>query len=195
MLCLIDNYDSFTYNLVHYLEELNQPVQVIKNDEMPAKDVFDIAPDSIIISPGPGTPHQSGISKEVIELAIEKNIPVLGVCLGHELIGEMFGCKVTHAKKVLHGKISSINHKGSGPFTKLPKTFNVTRYHSLVLDDESIPDCLEVTAWSVDDGEQSEIMGISHKQHQVHGVQFHPESILTEHGHDLLNNYLNICNG
>ena len=185
MLLMIDNYDSFTYNLVQYLGELGQDVQVYRNDEINLKKIAELIPNYIVISPGPCTPNEAGISLARIEEFAGK-IPLLGVCLGHQSIGQAFGGKIIKAKTLMHGKTSLIHHTSKGVFTDLPNPYTATRYHSLVIERESIPDCLEITAWT-DDGE---IMGVKHKTLAVEGVQFHPESVLTEHGHDLLNNFL-----
>ena len=185
MLLMIDNYDSFTYNLVQYLGELGQDVQVYRNDEINLKKIAELKPNYIVISPGPCTPNEAGISLALIEEFAGK-IPLLGVCLGHQSIGQAFGGKIIKAKTLMHGKTSLIHHTSKGVFTDLPNPYTATRYHSLVIERESIPDCLDVTAWT-DDGE---IMGVKHKTLAVEGVQFHPESVLTEHGHDLLNNFL-----
>ena len=185
MLLMIDNYDSFTYNLVQYLGELGQDVQVYRNDEINLKKITELKPKYIVISPGPCTPNEAGISLALIEEFAGK-IPLLGVCLGHQSIGQAFGGKIIKAKTLMHGKTSLIHHTSKGVFTDLPNPYTATRYHSLVIERESIPDCLEITAWT-DDGE---IMGVKHKTLAVEGVQFHPESVLTEHGHDLLNNFL-----
>lgn len=185
-LTLLDNYDSFTYNLLHYLAELRANVTVHRNDAISADALIAARPDGIVISPGPGTPRESGICLELIEKASGK-IPILGVCLGHQAIGEAFGGKVVRAPRPMHGKVSGIYHEGRTVFKNLPIPFNATRYHSLVVDRASLPDCLEVTAVTADDGL---IMGLSHKSHNTHGVQFHPESIASEHGHALLKNFL-----
>jgi anthranilate synthase component II len=185
MLLMIDNYDSFTYNLVQYLGELGQDVQVYRNDEITLKKVAELKPKYIVISPGPCTPNEAGISLELIKEFAGK-IPLLGVCLGHQSIGQAFGGKIIKAKTLMHGKTSLIHHTSKGVFKDLPNPYTATRYHSLVIERETLPDCLEITAWT-DDGE---IMGVKHKTLAVEGVQFHPESILTEHGHDLLNNFL-----
>ena len=185
MLLMIDNYDSFTYNLVQYFAQLGEEVRVFRNDEITLEAVQNLHPQRIVISPGPCTPFEAGISVPVIEYFAGK-IPLLGLCLGHQSIGQAFGGKIIHAKKVMHGKTSSITHKDQGVFKGLPAPFLATRYHSLVIEKESLPDCLEVTAWS----EDGEIMGVRHKSYKVEGVQFHPESILTEHGHALLKNFL-----
>jgi anthranilate synthase component 2 len=185
MLLMIDNYDSFTYNLVQYLGELGQDVQVYRNDEIDLKKIADLKPEYIVISPGPCTPNEAGISLALIKEFAGK-IPLLGVCLGHQSIGQAFGGKIIKAKTLMHGKTSLIHHTSAGVFKDLPNPYTATRYHSLVIERETIPDCLEITAWT-DDGE---IMGVKHKTLAVEGVQFHPESVLTEHGHDLLNNFL-----
>jgi anthranilate synthase component II len=187
MLLMIDNYDSFTYNLVQYLGELGEEVVVRRNDEITLEEVAAMKPDRIVISPGPCTPNEAGISVPLIERFAGK-IPLLGVCLGHQSIGQAFGGRVVHARELMHGKTSSIEHKGEGVFHSLPNPLQATRYHSLVIERDSLPDCFEVTAWSAD----GEIMGIRHKALPVEGVQFHPESILTEHGHDLLRNFLQV---
>lgn len=185
MLLMLDNYDSFTYNLVQYLGELGQDVQVYRNDEIDLQKVADLKPKYIVISPGPCTPNEAGISLSLIKEFAGK-IPLLGVCLGHQSIGQAFGGKIIKAKTLMHGKTSLIHHTSTGVFKDLPNPYTATRYHSLVIERESIPDCLEITAWT-DDGE---IMGVKHKTLAIEGVQFHPESVLTEHGHDLLNNFL-----
>ncbi len=185
MLLMIDNYDSFTYNLVQYLGELGQEVQVYRNDEIDLAKVAELKPGHIVVSPGPCTPNQAGISVPLIKEFAGK-IPLLGVCLGHQSIGQAFGGRIIKAKTLMHGKTSLINHKNIGVFKDLPNPYTATRYHSLVIEKESLPDCLEITAWT-DDGE---IMGVRHKTLRVEGVQFHPESILTQYGHELLNNFL-----
>ncbi len=185
MLLMIDNYDSFTYNLVQYFGELGQDVHVYRNDEISLSEICALKPEKIVISPGPCTPNEAGISLALIHEFAGK-IPLLGVCLGHQSIGQAFGGKIIKAKTLMHGKTSLIHHKNIGVFHNLPNPYTATRYHSLVIERETIPDCLEITAWT-DDGE---IMGVKHKTLAVVGVQFHPESILTEHGHDLLNNFL-----
>jgi len=191
MLCLIDNHDSFTYNIVHYLHELDADVRVILNDEMSAPDVLALGPTHIVLSPGAGTPDDTGISKELLALAALARVPTLGVCLGHELIGQVFGGRVVHAKRVMHGKPSRIRHAGGALFAHIPDGFLAARYHSLVVERATLPDCLQVTAWtSTDDGGIDEIMAISHETLPIHGVQFHPESVMTEHGHSLLANFL-----
>jgi anthranilate synthase component 2 len=185
MLLMLDNYDSFTYNLVQYFGELGQDVHVYRNDEISLKQIHALKPAKIVISPGPCTPNEAGISLALIHEFAGK-IPLLGVCLGHQSIGQAFGGKIIKAKTLMHGKTSLIHHTSKGVFKDLPNPYTATRYHSLVIERETIPDCLEITAWT-DDGE---IMGVKHKTLAVEGVQFHPESILTEHGHDLLNNFL-----
>ena len=190
MLLMIDNYDSFTWNVVQYLGELKADVKVIRNDELTVDEIIALAPERIVISPGPCTPTEAGVSIEVIERLAGK-LPILGVCLGHQSIGQAMGGKVVRARQVMHGKISAIYHNSKGVFAGLPSPFNATRYHSLVIEKESLPDCLEITAWTQhDDGSVDEIMGVRHKQFVLEGVQFHPESILSEHGHALLNNFL-----
>ncbi len=182
---MIDNYDSFTYNLVQYLGELGEEVVVYRNDEITLDKIAVLNPEHIVISPGPCTPNEAGVSVPLIR-RFAGGIPILGVCLGHQSIGQAFGGKIVHAKQLMHGKTSHIQHTRQGVFSNLPSPFQATRYHSLVIERESLPDCLEVTAWT-DDGE---IMGVRHKSLRIEGVQFHPESILTEHGHDLLRNFL-----
>jgi len=190
MLIMIDNYDSFTYNLVQYLGELGEQVRTFRNDEISIEAIADMKPDHIMLSPGPGTPDQSGITLAVVE-RFAGTVPLMGVCLGHQSIGQAFGGKVVHAGQIMHGKTSSLSHTGKGVFNRLSSPFTVTRYHSLVVEKESLPDCLDVTAWT-DDGE---IMGLSHKQWVVEGVQFHPESIMSENGHALLKNFLEMRGG
>ena len=185
MLLMIDNYDSFTYNLVQYLGELGEEVVVYRNDEITLVKVAALKPEHIVISPGPCTPNEAGVSVPLIK-RFAGEIPILGVCLGHQSIGQAFGGKIVHAKQLMHGKTSNIQHTRQGVFRNLPSPFQATRYHSLVIERASLPECLEVTAWT-DDGE---IMGVRHKSLRIEGVQFHPESILTEHGHDLLRNFL-----
>ena len=187
---MIDNYDSFTYNLVQYLGELGQEVQVYRNDEIDLAKIKSLNPQLIVISPGPCTPNEAGISVPLIHEFAGK-IPLLGVCLGHQSIGQAFGGNIIKAKTLMHGKTSQIYHTNKGVFSNLPNPYTATRYHSLVIERDSIPDCLEITAWTQDaSGEFGEIMGVKHKTLAVEGVQFHPESILTEHGHALLNNFL-----
>jgi anthranilate synthase component II len=185
MLLMIDNYDSFTYNLVQYLGELGEDVLVKRNDEISVSEIEKLAPQRIVISPGPCTPSEAGVSVATIEKFAGK-IPLLGVCLGHQSIGQAFGGKIVHAKTLMHGKTSQVTHTNAGVFAGLPSPYRATRYHSLVIERESCPDCLEITAWT-DDGE---IMGVRHKTLSIEGVQFHPESIMTEHGHALLKNFL-----
>ena len=192
MLLMIDNYDSFTFNVVQYLAELGADVHVVRNDELTVEQIKALQPERIVISPGPCTPNEAGVSLEVIK-TFAGVIPILGICLGHQSIGQAFGGDVVRAKAVMHGKTSLIHHTGMGVFANLPSPFTATRYHSLVVDQPSLPSCLEVTAWTqTDQGDVDEIMGFRHKQFAIEGVQFHPESILTEHGHDLLNNFLAI---
>jgi len=185
MLLMIDNYDSFTYNIVQYFGELGQDVQVYRNDAITVAEIARLNPEYLVISPGPCAPAQAGISLAAIR-EFSGKIPLLGVCLGHQSIGEAFGGKIIHAKQLMHGKVSPVHHKNIGVFEGLPNPLTCTRYHSLAIERESLPDCLEVTAWT----EDGEIMGVRHKTLAVEGVQFHPESILTERGHDLLNNFL-----
>jgi len=190
-LVMIDNYDSFTYNLVQYFAELGADVHVVRNDQVTVEEVIAMNPDKLVISPGPCTPTQAGISVELIK-RMAGSLPILGVCLGHQSIGEVFGGKVVHAKQIMHGKTSDMHHNNGGVFKGLTNPFKATRYHSLVVEKESLPDCLEITSWTeTEDGELDEIMGLRHREFDVEGVQFHPESILTEHGHDLLSNFLN----
>ncbi len=190
MLLMIDNYDSFTYNLVQYLGELEADVVVRRNDEITLADVESMQPDHIMISPGPCTPNEAGISMQLID-AWKGRVPILGVCLGHQSIGQVFGGRIVHAREIMHGKTSMIHHRGEGVFSGLSNPYEATRYHSLVIERESLPDCLEITAWTeTADGEFDEIMGVRHRDYAIEGVQFHPESILTEHGHDLLANFL-----
>ena len=190
MLLMIDNYDSFTYNLVQYLGELGADVRVFRNDQISVADIEKLAPEKLVISPGPCTPNEAGISVEVIK-TFAGRIPLLGVCLGHQSIGQAFGGKIVHASEIMHGKTSMIHHKNIGVFKGLSNPLEATRYHSLVIEKDSLPDCLEVTAWTGDaDGRIEEIMGVRHKELAIEGVQFHPESILTEHGHDMLKNFL-----
>jgi len=190
MLLMIDNYDSFTYNLVQYLGELGADVEVYRNDEITVDEIRAKQPERLMISPGPCTPDEAGISMAAIK-AFAGVIPILGVCLGHQSIGQVFGGKIIHAKQIMHGKTSLIYHNSSHVFKGLKNPYTATRYHSLVIEKESLPDCLEITAWTqTENGEMDEIMGVRHKTMSVEGVQFHPESILTEYGHDLLNNFL-----
>lgn len=186
MLLMIDNYDSFTYNLVQYFAELGEKIVVFRNDQITVDKIAALNPDRIVISPGPCTPNEAGISLSTID-EFARDIPILGVCLGHQSIGQAFGGKIVHAKQLMHGKTSSIYHHNKGVFRNLPNPFTATRYHSLVIERASLPDCLEITAWTEDD----EIMGIRHKTLAIEGIQFHPESILSEHGHQMLQNFLN----
>ena len=187
---MIDNYDSFTYNLVQYLQELGAEVLVHRNDKIDLAGMEALNADRLMISPGPCTPNEAGISVDAIKHFAGK-IPVLGVCLGHQALGQAFGGQVVRARTVMHGKTSPVHHTGKGVFRGLPSPYTATRYHSLVVDKASLPDCFEVTAWTLDDnGDMDEIMGMRHRDLPLEGVQYHPESILTEHGHDLLNNFL-----
>ena len=191
MLLMIDNYDSFTYNLVQYLGELGAEVEVRRNDQITVEQIERLQPDHMVISPGPCTPNEAGISMDAIGHFAGK-VPVLGVCLGHQSIGQVFGGRIVHAGEIMHGKTSLIHHGGEGVFAGLENPFEATRYHSLVIDRASLPDCLEITAWTeTPAGEMDEIMGVRHRELAVEGVQFHPESILTRHGHALLRNFLN----
>ena len=190
MLLMIDNYDSFTFNVVQYLMELGENVEVWRNDEISVDEIIKAAPEKIVISPGPCTPNEAGISLEVIE-KLAGSIPILGICLGHQSIGQAFGGHIIRAPKVMHGKLSAIHHSGVGVFEGLPSPYQATRYHSLVIDPSTLPESLEVTAWTEDEsGELEAIMGVRHRSLFVEGVQFHPESILSEHGHALLKNFL-----
>jgi anthranilate synthase component 2 len=192
MLLMIDNYDSFTYNLVQYFGELGQEVKVVRNDALSVEGIAALNPAHIVISPGPCTPDLAGVSLAVLE-RLSGRVPILGVCLGHQSLGQAFGGKVVRAKTIMHGKTSSIRHQGKGVFAGVPDRFEATRYHSLVVEKQSLPDCLEITAWTEDaDGGFDEIMGLRHRTLPVEGVQFHPESILTQHGHDLLRNFLDM---
>lgn len=187
---MIDNYDSFTYNLVQYLESLNEKVLVKRNDQITLKEIESMNPMMIVLSPGPCTPNETGICLEVID-KFKGEIPILGICLGHQTIGQAFGCRIVQAKEPVHGKVYPITHKNKGVFHGLKNPFRVTRYHSLVIEENSIPDCLEVTALT----EQGEIMGIKHKKYPIEGVQFHPEAILTELGMELLGNFYEMAKG
>jgi len=190
MLLMIDNYDSFTYNLVQYFGELGADVQVHRNDQITIDEIEKLNPEHLVISPGPCTPNEAGISIEAIKHFAGK-LPILGVCLGHQSIGQAFGGKIVHANNIMHGKTSMVKHNDVGVFKGLSNPLEATRYHSLVIDKASLPDCFEVTAWTeTADGEIDEIMGVRHKEMAIEGVQFHPESILTQHGHDMLRNYL-----
>lgn len=188
-LLIIDNYDSFTYNLVQYLGELGAEVDVVRNDEVDVETLLGRAGDGLVISPGPGTPDDAGVSMEAIERFAEAGVPVLGVCLGHQSIGQVYGGKVVRARSIMHGKISKVHHDGRGVFEGLPQDFEATRYHSLVIEESSLPDVLEITA-RTDDGE---IMGVRHRSRSIEGVQFHPESIMTGEGKRLLGNFLARC--
>jgi anthranilate synthase component II len=194
MLLMIDNYDSFTYNLVQYLQALGAEVKVVRNDELSVAQIEALAPERIVVSPGPCTPNEAGVSVDVIR-ELGPRIPVFGVCLGHQSLGQAYGGDVVRAKRIMHGKTSRIRHEGRGVFAGLPDGYEATRYHSLVVSRETLPECLEITAWTEVDGADGalgfdEIMGLRHREHPVEGVQFHPESILTEHGHALLKNFL-----
>ena len=189
MILMIDNYDSFTFNVVQYLLELGAEVAVRRNDEITIADIEAMAPQKIVISPGPCTPNEAGVSLDTVAYFAGK-IPLLGICLGHQSIGQSYGGDIIRAKAVMHGKTSMIHHNGSGVFAELANPFEATRYHSLVVAPETMPDCLEVTAWTEENGEIDAIMGLRHRELDVEGVQFHPESILTEHGHQLFNNFL-----
>jgi anthranilate synthase component 2 len=187
---MIDNYDSFTYNLVQYLGELGAVVKVFRNDETTVEELKAMKPERIMISPGPCTPNEAGISMDVIR-AFAGEVPILGVCLGHQSIGQVYGGDIVHAGQIMHGKTSRVHHTGKHVFNGLDNPYTATRYHSLVIDKNTLPECLEITAWTeTGQGEMDEIMGVKHKELSVEGVQFHPESILTEHGHDLLKNFL-----
>jgi anthranilate synthase component 2 len=188
MLLLIDNYDSFTYNLVHYLGELGADVRVERNDALSVQDAMGLRPEAIMLSPGPGTPDDAGICMAMIEAAHETRTPLIGVCLGHQAIGQVFGGQITRCHEIVHGKMGTMHHAGKGLFRGLPSPFAATRYHSLVIDPATMPDCLEVTGW-LEDGT---VMGVSHKTAPIHGVQFHPESIASEHGHQMLQTFLDI---
>ncbi len=190
MLVMIDNYDSFTYNVVQYFAELGADVRVFRNDEITIEEIEALKPDHLVISPGPCTTNEAGISMEAIRYFAGK-LPILGICLGHQSIGQVFGGNIIRAGQVMHGKISQIHHADSGVFRGLSNPYNATRYHSLVIDKHNLPECLEITAWTENpDGSMEEIMGVRHRELPIEGVQFHPESILTEHGHDLLKNFL-----
>ncbi|MBN8726710.1 MAG: aminodeoxychorismate/anthranilate synthase component II [Xanthomonadales bacterium] len=190
MLLMIDNYDSFTWNLVQYFGELGQEVKVVRNDALDVAGIRALAPAAIVISPGPGTPDDAGVSLDLLR-GLGGDTPVLGVCLGHQAIGQVFGGKVVRARAIMHGKTSPIHHDGRGVFADLPSPFEATRYHSLVVERSSLPECLEVSAWTENaDGSVDEIMGLRHRELPIEGVQFHPESILTQHGHGMLRNFL-----
>ncbi|ALP54605.1 anthranilate synthase [Candidatus Tenderia electrophaga] len=190
MLLMIDNYDSFTYNLVQYFGELDVEVRVFRNDQISVEEIESLAPQYLVISPGPCTPNEAGISIAAIQHFAGK-IPILGVCLGHQSIGQAYGAKIVHAKQVMHGKTSMVRHKNVGVFKGLTNPFEATRYHSLVIERDSLPECLDISAWTeTEEGGVDEIMGVRHKTLALEGVQFHPESILTRHGHDMLKNFL-----
>ena len=190
MILMIDNYDSFTYNVVQYLGELGADVRVYRNDEITPEQIAELAPEKIVISPGPCTPTEAGISLATIE-RFQGQVPILGICLGHQSIGQAFGGRIIRAGQVMHGKTSQVYHNNTGVFSGLKNPFTATRYHSLVIDKDHLPECLEITAWTQnEDGSMEEIMGVRHKTLDIEGVQFHPESILSEHGHDLLRNFL-----
>ncbi len=189
MLLMIDNYDSFTYNVVQYLAELGEDVVVHRNDEISLQEIHDLKPAKIVLSPGPCTPDEAGISMDVVQ-EFGTNTPLLGICLGHQSIGQVFGGSVVRAREVMHGKTSDIHHSGQGVFKGLDQPFIATRYHSLILATNDLPDCLEITAWTERDSQRDEVMGVRHKTLPIEGVQFHPESILTNSGHQLLNNFL-----
>ena len=188
MILVVDNYDSFTWNLVHYLAELGAETRVVRNDELTAAEAWASKPDAVLLSPGPCSPNEAGICLELLSTAPE-TMPIFGVCLGHQAMGQAFGGEVIRAKALMHGKTSPIEHAGKSVFRGLPSPFTATRYHSLAVRRETLPDALEVTAWTAD----GEIMGLSHRSRPIHGVQFHPESIATEHGHDLLANFLDLA--
>jgi len=191
MLLMIDNYDSFTYNLVQYFGELKVDVQVHRNDEITIAEIEKLNPEYLVISPGPCTPNEAGVSIEAIKHFAGK-LPILGVCLGHQSIGQAFGGNIIHAKEIMHGKVSRMFHKDEGVFKNLENPLEATRYHSLVIDAETLPDCFEITAWTEsENGVMDEIMGVRHKDYAIEGIQFHPESILTQHGHAMLKNFLN----
>ena len=187
---MIDNYDSFTYNLVQYLGELGADVRVFRNDELSVDEFCELQPERLVISPGPCTPNDAGLSMDLIR-AFSGQVPILGVCLGHQSIGQVFGAEIVRSRKVMHGKTSMMHHDGKGVFQQLDNPFEATRYHSLIINPDTVPDCLEITAWTeFEDGSQDEIMGVRHREYAIEGVQFHPESILTACGHDLLRNFL-----
>ena len=189
MILVVDNYDSFTWNLVHYLAELGAETRVVRNDDLTATEAWALKPEAILLSPGPCTPNEAGICLAILDTA-PLDMPIFGVCLGHQAMGQAFGGEVIRAKALMHGKTSPIEHEGRSVFAGLPSPFTATRYHSLAVRRETLPDMLEVTAWTAD----GEIMGLAHKTRPIHGVQFHPESIATEHGHDLLANFLDLAN-
>ena len=189
MILVVDNYDSFTWNLVHYLAELGAETRVVRNDDLTAAEAWALKPEAVLLSPGPCTPNEAGICLAILDTA-PLEMPIFGVCLGHQAMGQAFGGEVIRAKALMHGKTSPIEHEGRSVFKGLPSPFTATRYHSLAVRRETLPDALEVTAWTAD----GEIMGLAHKSRPIHGVQFHPESIATEHGHDLLANFLDLAN-
>ena len=189
MILVVDNYDSFTWNLVHYLAELGAETRVVRNDDLTAAEAWDLKPEAVLLSPGPCTPNEAGICLSLLDTA-PPDMPIFGVCLGHQAMGQAFGGEVVRAKSLMHGKTSPIEHEGQSVFKGLPSPFTATRYHSLAVRRESLPDVLKVTAWTAD----GEIMGLAHRTRPIHGVQFHPESIATEHGHDLLANFLDLAN-
>ena len=189
MILVVDNYDSFTWNLVHYLAELGAETRVVRNDDLTAAEAWELEPEAVLLSPGPCSPNEAGICLDLLTTAPEA-MPIFGVCLGHQAMGQAFGGEVIRAKALMHGKTSPIEHEGKGVFRGLPSPFTATRYHSLAVKRETLPDVLEVTAWTAD----GEIMGVSHRTRPIHGVQFHPESVATEHGHDLLANFLDLAN-
>lgn len=189
MLLMIDNYDSFTFNIVQYFGELGADVKVVRNDELTVADITAMNPQHLVVSPGPCTPNEAGVSVEAIK-AFAGKLPILGVCLGHQSIGQAFGGDIVHAREVMHGKTSPVYHADTGVFSDLSNPFTATRYHSLVIDKATLPDCLEVIAWTEEEGQVDEIMGVRHREFDIQGVQFHPESILTEHGHLMLKNFL-----
>jgi len=195
MVLMIDNYDSFTYNIVQYLGELGAKVEVHRNDQISLEDIERMAPSHLVVSPGPCTPNEAGISVAAIK-HFAGSLPILGVCLGHQAIGQAFGGHIIRARQIMHGKTSQVFHEGKGVFAGLPNPFEATRYHSLVIERETLPDCLEITAWTQNpDDSFEEIMGVHHREYAIEGVQFHPESILTEHGHDLLRRFLSDSDG
>ena len=193
MILMIDNYCSFTYNIVQYFGELQQEMTVWRNDETTLDQIIKLAPRAIVLGPGPCSPNEAGVTLEILD-KLSGKIPILGICLGHQAIGQAFGGQVVRAGEVMHGRLSSVHHTNQGVFADIPNPFNATRYHSLVIDQASLPDCLEITAWTAHaDGRMQEIMGVRHKSLDVEGVQFHPESILSEYGYQLLNNFLKRC--
>lgn len=192
MLLMLDNYDSFTFNVVQYLKELGEDVKVVKNDELSVEEIVSLRPSRVVISPGPGAPRDAGVSMALIA-ALSGKLPILGVCLGHQCIAEFFGAKVQRAQTVMHGKTSSIHHSGKGVFTELPSPFTATRYHSLIVEKESLPEVLSLSAWTAaEGGKQAEVMGLSHCEYAIESVQFHPESIVSEHGHQIFKNFLDL---